>query len=212
MPEIALSQERPWLTDFATIFAHMWYRDFPLQRSLREKAQRADWTTHIGIAVRSTADLMGLFTCFESGVRTDAVLRDTKGVVAALEWEWAALHSGKVNEFKKLAELCGDSKFQCLKFAGLVVYGRKGGSDYSTRTEKVLEQYERDWPKVLPPLLLVVIYFEGIGKDERLQRRQFQDMEMYEIAGGAKKLHRRQPAFPWDVSGSRWAKETASGS
>ena len=212
MPDIAPSQERPWLTDFATIFAHMWYRDFPLQRALREKAQRADWTTHIGIAVRSTADLMGLFTCFESGVRTDAVLRDTKGVVAALEWEWAALHSGKVNEFKKLAQLCGDSNYRCLRFAGLVVYGRKGGTDYSTRTEKVLEQYEKEWTERLPPLLLVVIYFEGIGKNERLQRRQFQDMEMYEIAGGTKKLLRRQPAFPWDVSDSRWAKETAGGS
>lgn len=209
MPDIAPSQERPWLTDFATIFAHMWYRDFPLRRSLREKAQRADWTTHIGIAVRSTADLMGLFTCFESGVRTDAVLRDTKGVVAALEWEWAALHSGKVNEFKKLAQLCGDSNYKCLRFAGLVVYGRKGGADYSTRTESVLEQYEKEWTGEFPPLLLVVIYFEGIGKNERLQRRQFQDMEMYEIHGGAKTLLRRQPAFPWDVSGSRWAKETA---
>jgi hypothetical protein len=68
------SHDRPWLTDFATIFAHMWYRDFPLQASLREKAQRADWTTHISIAVRSTADLMGLFTSFESGGRTDALL------------------------------------------------------------------------------------------------------------------------------------------
>ncbi len=212
MSDIVPTQQRPWLTDFATIFAHMWYRDFPLQRSLREKAQRADWTTHIGIAVRSTADLMGLFTCFESGVRTDAVLRDTKGVVAALEWEWAALHSGKVNEFKKLTQLCGDANYKCLRFAGLVVYGRKGGTDYSTRTENVLEQYEKEWTTELPPLLLIVIYFEGIGKNEHLQRRQFQDMEMYEIAGGTKKLLRRQPAFPWDVSGSRWAKETAGAS
>jgi hypothetical protein len=211
MPKATLSHERPWLTDFATIFAHMWYRDFPLQRSLREKAQRADWTTHIAIAVRSTADLMGLFTCFESGIRTDAVLRDSKGAnVAALEWEWAALHSGKVIEFQKLVDLCGESKFKGLQFAGLLVYGRTGGTDYSERTEKVLEGYEADWPQELPPLLLVVIHFEGIGKDERLQRRQFQDMTMYEIAGGSKKFLRQQPAFPWDVAGSRWASETVS--
>jgi hypothetical protein len=212
MPEITPSPERPWLADFATIFAHMWYRDFRLQRSLREKAQRADWTTHIGIAVRSTADLMGLFTCFESGVRTDAMLRDTQGVVAALEWEWAALHSGKVTEFKKLLKLCGDAKYQCLRFASLVVYGRKGGADYDLRTERVLEQYGEDWAKELPPLLLVVIYYRGIGKDAGLQRRQFLEMEMYEIAGGRRKLLRQQPALPWDVSGSRWAKETASNS
>src|SRR5947209_12537793 len=103
MPKETALHDRPWLTDFATIFAHMWYRDFPLQRSLREKAQRADWTTHIGIAVRSTADLLGLFTHFESGGRTDAVLRDTKGAVAVLEWEWAALHRGDdvITEFEK---------------------------------------------------------------------------------------------------------------
>ncbi len=212
MPDIVPSLERPWLSDFATIFAHMWYRDFPLQRSLWEKAQRADWTTHIGIAVRSTADLMGLFTCFESGVRTDAVLRDTKGVVAALEWEWAALHTGKVSEFKKLSQLCGNTDYKCLQFAGLVVYGKRGGTDYSRRTEEVLDQYEKEWMKELPPLLLVVISYENIGKNERLQNRQFQDMEMFEIAGGMKKkLLRRQRAFPWEVSGSRWAKETAGG-
>jgi hypothetical protein len=205
------TRERPWLMDFATIFSHMWYRDFPLQHSVREMAQPADWTTHIGIAVRSTADLMGLFTCFESGVRTDAILRDTKGVVAALEWEWQALHTGKVNEFKKLVRMCSDPLFKSLRFAGLIVYGRTDGTDYPIRTEAVLAQYAKDWTKKLPPLLLVVIYFQRIGKDDLLQRRQFQDMEVYEIAGGHKKLLRKQPAFPWDVPGSRWAKETASG-
>src|SRR6516165_7808377 len=99
---MSTTREAMLLTDFATILAYMWYRDFPLLHSVREKAQRADWTTHIGITVRSTADLMGLFTCFESGGRTDAVLRDrNKMPVAALEWEWAALHRGKtiINEF-----------------------------------------------------------------------------------------------------------------
>jgi hypothetical protein len=108
-------------------------------------------------------------------------------------------------------ELCGDSKCKGLRFAGLIVYGRKGGVDFSARTQQVLEQYAKDWKTELPPLLLVVIHFEGIGKNERLQRRQFQDMELYEIAGGMKRLLRRQPAFPWDVPGSRWAKESASG-
>src|SRR5262245_30458475 len=147
------------LSDFATIFAQLWYRDFPLQRSLRDKAKRVDWTTHIGIAVRSTADLMGLFTHFESGVRTDAELRDNaQGVVAALEWEWDALHTRKVKEFKKLAERCQNPALACPRFVGLLVYGRTDGS-YSTGTKTVLEEFERDWSKDAPPLLLVVIYF-----------------------------------------------------
>src|SRR5262249_53976446 len=122
-----VAQERPWLTDFATIFAHMWYRDFPLQRSLRDKAQRADWTTHIGIAVGSTADLLGLFTHFESGGRTDAVLRDTRGAVAALEWEWAALHRGDsvITEFEKLKDRCAGEDHRGVRFAGLIGYARE---------------------------------------------------------------------------------------
>src|SRR5689334_8195004 len=122
MADMTTIRERPLLTDFATIFAHLWYRDFPLQRPFREKAQRADWTTHIGITVRSTADLMGLFTHFESGGRTDAVLCGNKSnLVAVLEWEWAALHRGDtvVTEFDKLKNRCAEPNFQDVCFAGL---------------------------------------------------------------------------------------------
>jgi hypothetical protein len=203
---LAMAPSQDPLSDFATIFAHMWFRDFPLQHSTREKAQRADWTTHIGIAVRSTADLMGLFTCFESGGRTDAELRDIQGVVAKLEWEWEALHTGKVNEFEKLKRACGEPSEKRLRFAALVVYGRKDG-DYDAKTNKVLERYQKEWTKDLPPLLLVVIHYDFIGKDERLQRRQFQEMNFYKIAGGKQKLLRSQPANPWDVNASRWAKD-----
>ena len=84
MTEPATTRNDLFVADFVTIFSHMWYRDFPLQYSVREKAQRADWTTHIGITVRSTADLMALFTHFEGGGRTDALLRGREKVVAAL--------------------------------------------------------------------------------------------------------------------------------
>jgi hypothetical protein len=206
-------QERPWLTDFATIFAHMWYRDFPLQRSLREKAQRADWTTHIGIAVRSTADLLGLFTHFESGGRTDAVLRDTHGAVAALEWEWAALHRGDtvVTEFPKLRDRCAGEDLRGVRFAGLIGYARetsgRGRGDYTRLSAEVLEGYKRRWPAALPPLLLVVVHFEWKGRGEG---RQFTKMTMDAISGGQKEALRVQPAYPWDVAGSRWSQETRS--
>jgi hypothetical protein len=115
MPPLS-AHERLWLDDFATIFAHMWYRDFPR----REDVQRADWTMHIGFTVRATADLMGLFTHFESGGRTDAVLKDNKNEpVAALEWENRGFHEGDavVNEFGKLQEWCtkhSNARFACL--------------------------------------------------------------------------------------------------
>src|SRR5215475_15948223 len=110
--------KRDWPTDFATIFAHLWYWDFPLSSPI--KANRADWTMHIGVTVRATADLMGLFTHFESGGRTDAVLRDIDGTpIGVLEWENRGLHEGHaaINEFKKLKRSCsknGDLRFACL--------------------------------------------------------------------------------------------------
>jgi hypothetical protein len=214
MPTEQSKQERPWLTDFATIFAHMWYRDFPLQRSLRDKAQRADWTTHIGITVRSTADLLGLFTHFESGGRTDAVLRDTHGAVAALEWEWAALHRGDsvITEFEKLKERCAGEDLGCVRFAGLIGYARETSArardDYTSRSAAVLEDYKQRWPVELPPLLLVVVHFEWKGRGEG---RQFTEMTIDTIRGGQKESLRVQPAYPWDVAGSRWSQEARSG-
>jgi hypothetical protein len=205
--------ERPWLTDFATIFAHMWYRDFPLQRSLRDKAQRADWTTHIGITVRATADLLGLFTHFESGGRTDAVLRDAQGAVAALEWEWAALHRGDtvITEFGKLQDRCASDQFRGVRFAGLIGYARetsvRARDDYTSRSAAVLEGYTIRWPAELPPLLLVVVHFEWGGRSEG---RQFTIMTIDAIEGGNRNPLRVQPAYPWDVANSRWSQETRS--
>ncbi len=221
MPEASPLQDRSRLSDFATIFAHMWYRDFPLQRSLREKAQRADWTTHIGIAVRSTADLMGLFTCFESGGRTDALLRDnSKNVVAALEWEWAALHRGDtiINEFNKLKDLCTKSEFKEICFAGLIGYARESSSrakadraDYGSLLAEVLEGYTNRWPLEGPPLLLVLVHFENAGKAKDRQTRKFTKLTLHRIRGQSSELLREQPACPWDVPGSRWAHETRNG-
>jgi hypothetical protein len=221
-PEMALAElttkrEGLWLADFATVFAHMWYRDFPLQYSVHEKAQRADWTTHIGIAVRSTADLMGLFTHFESGGRTDAVLRDSKGaVVAALEWEWAALHRGPaiINEFDKLKCRCADRAFEGIRFAGLIGYARESSErdrdDYTQLLATVLEHYKKSWVGELAPLLLVVIHYKWMGKHKTRQSRQFTQMTIDKVAGGGSTRLREQPAYPWDVIGSRWAQETKS--
>jgi hypothetical protein len=189
------------LTDFATIFAHMWYRDFPFQRGSRGKLQRATWTTHIGIAVRTTADLMGLFTHFESG-RTDAVLKDNHdNAVAALEWEWSALHRGDevVNEFEKLKNRCVE--FPGIRFACLIGYARSGSISARNKVvycpTTILDDYKNRWDPGLPPLLLVVVHFENLD-------RQFMKITIDEIKEGNKNTLREQPAYPWEVKGSRW--------
>jgi hypothetical protein len=199
MVEKTSMRERPLLRDFATIFAQMWYRDFPLQGPSSVKAQAADWTTHIGIVVRSTADLMGLFTRFESGGRTDAILRDNKNeALALLEWESKRLDRG-INEFDKLKE-SAKSKFRDISFACLICYTRSGASDYTNRATTVIDKWTKQWGAGLPPLLLVVIDFQLQQK-----HRQFTKMTIYWIKHGRRRTLREQPAYPWNVTGSRWA-------
>jgi hypothetical protein len=159
---------------------------------------------------------MGLFTHFESVGRTDAVLRDNKNnAVAALEWEWAALHRGDavITEFKKLKNRCSEQSFKDVRFAGLIGYARetsaKGRDDYTKRSAKVLEDYTKRWVGELPPLLLVVVHFEWNGKEKR---RQFVKMTIDAIEGGSRRRLREQPANPWEVSRSRWAQETIASS
>ncbi len=61
--------------DFAVLFQYFWHRDFPIDQEIAVGALRIDWTIHVGIIVRSIADLMGLVVRFERGGRKDAVLR-----------------------------------------------------------------------------------------------------------------------------------------
>jgi hypothetical protein len=185
-----------WLRDFATIFAHAWYRDFPIQPPVRIKAQRADWTIHIGVAVRATADLLGLFSHFESGGRTDAILRDrTKAPVAAFEWEWIRLGK-KTNELEKLKRASRDPKFACIQFAAFITYSRE------SEAEENLARVLKSWEGAAVPLLLTAIVFQWKDK-----RRVFKRMTFHEVHDGAAQLLRDQPAYPWEVKGSRWEQE-----
>src|SRR5262249_10847671 len=151
-------------------------------------------------------------THFESGGRTDAVLRNNRNeAVAALEWEWSALHRGDavVTEFEKLRKGCSVKGFEGLRFACLIGYARKsivsGREDYTARSASVLEGYTRRWPGELPPLLLVVVHFVREGK---AQGRRFLTTTLDELCKGSVRRLREQPAYPWDVSGSRWAQES----
>src|SRR5262249_14787695 len=133
------TREGRWLEDFATLYAHLWYRDFPLQPPLHDRVQVSDWTAHVGIAVRTAAGLLGLFACFESVGRTDAVLRDARGAVAVLEWEWKGLQRGErvVTEFEKLQGLCAREDLQGVRFAGLIGYAREtAGKDRHDHTRR----------------------------------------------------------------------------
>ena len=57
--------------DFATLFNYLWYQNFPLTPEYKEFLRRANWTIHIGVVIRSCADLMGYFTGFVEGKRNE---------------------------------------------------------------------------------------------------------------------------------------------
>jgi hypothetical protein len=190
-----------WLNDFATIFAWRWYRDFPKVPPYREAFRRADATIHIGVAVRATADLMGLFSHFESGQRTDCILKDNAGsAVAGIEWEWRDVIKKekvdpRVNEIQKLKGLHEVSDGRDAQFAAFIGYVKKGNA------ETAMSRIRDAWSGSLLPLLLVLIHYERLKK----KRREFINMSFDRIdgQGNAQRL-REQAAYPWDVKGARW--------
>ncbi|WP_394133097.1 hypothetical protein [Marinobacter nauticus] len=176
--------------DFVTLFNVLWYRDFPLARNHKEMGSRAEWTTHIGICVRAAGDLLGYFTYFEYGNRTDAVMKNNKKeTIANLEWEWA--EPRKIDRVNEIAQLKESS--ECSQFS--VFVGYFSNRFYYENKQAVLDQWD-DNPY---PLVLIAIRFDGQGK-----KRIFTTMETFHIQNGRCRKLRSQPALPWHASGKRW--------
>jgi len=177
------------LDDFATLFNAFWYKDFPLATGYKILGSRADWTIHIGICVRSCADLLGFFTYFESGGRTDAIIRDNNEKdVAHIEWEWWEASSGKVNEIDKLSK-----HNEKAKFSAFISY-----SDENI-LEQNLQRIVEQWQDCTTPLLTFLVVFSKQGR-----KRMFNTLETYLMENGKMSLLRSQPALPWDAKGTRW--------
>jgi hypothetical protein len=128
--------------DFVAFFNALWYRDFPVTFGHEELGRRAIWTTHIASTVKQCADLMGFFTCFESGNRTDAVIQTAERETwAKIEWEWHQPHDKvKVNEIQKLAEAANEAEL-------LVFIGYSRDDHHSMNMDRI----GRDWEKIRTP-------------------------------------------------------------
>jgi len=180
------------INDFTTLFNALWYRDFPVALGHVEVAKRADWTTHIASTVRQASSLMGLFSCFESGGRTDAEIKLSNNEVwAKLEWEWDEPRVQKIqdSELLKLASVA-DGCNVCV----YIGYSR------DCNHEANLEQIRSAWAGVDKPLIVLLVTFECEGA-----WRFFDKLQTYSCTQGVLTLIREQPALPWCVSNSRWA-------
>jgi hypothetical protein len=189
--------------DFATLFQYFWYRDFPMDAKKATGAGRVDWTIHIGVVVRNIADLMGLVTRFERGGRKDAILRSTAGDEIAIEWEWGGVWGNELEKLKK--HKVGPQGKEELKYAVLVTYTH-AHSD-TPEMGNVYNRVIKEWEGARWPLLLILIEVE---KSKRRMRREFKKMQMSIFSNGEKverKEIRSAPAFPWEVSGTRWSYE-----
>lgn len=177
------------INDFVSLFNAFWYRDFPLSENYKIQSGRAEWTIHIGVVVRSCADLLGLFTYFESGIRTDAIVRNNQGNdIAHIEWEWFQPFRIEVNEIKKLY-----AHRKNTEFSAFVSYSRRDHHKDNLKT------IQKQWKNSSNPLLVFLVTF-----DAKNNRRWFYDLETYLIQNGKMKKIRSQPALPWDVEGTRW--------
>jgi len=199
--------EEKWasIEDFATLFQYFWYRDFPMDQKAIG-AHRVDWTIHIGVVVRNIADLMGLVTRFERGGRKDAILRSTEGDEVAIEWEWGGVWG---NELKKLKDHSVRPKGkERLKYAVFVTYTH--ACRETPDIENVYSHVRGEWKGARWPLLLILVEVEKTKRSELVSRRRFKNIQM-SIFNEGEEVKRRElrsaPAFPWEVSGTRWSYE-----
>jgi hypothetical protein len=206
-----MSLPEKWATpeDFATLFQYVWHRDFPMGPGA-VGAKRVDWTIHIGIAVRTIADLMGLVTRFESGGRKDAILRSPYWDEIAVEWEWEGVGEGvEGDELSKLKKhdvwvsrsVKVANPQRLLKYGVLITYVR------SQNIELRCNQVSGRWRDARWPLLLILV---DIGKNEKFgSGREFRKLNMFVFnCQGEMQTLRKAPAYPWEVEGSRWAAQT----
>jgi len=197
-----MTLQENWATpdDFATLFQYFWHRDFPVDQRATG-ARRADWTIHIGVVIRNIADLMGLKTRFESGGRTDALLRSWQGDEIAVEWEWEGVRDNELNKLKD-RKVWGPDKAsgKKLKYAVLITY---------TNTQEIQNVYtyvEQKWSGARWPLLLVLIDFEESEKFS--MRREFGNIQISLLKSNVWRPLKVSRAFPWRIEDTVWSGPT----
>jgi len=191
---MALNENWASLEDFATLFQYLWYRDFPIDQ-ISTGAKRTDWTIHIGVVVRSIADLMGFVARFESGGRKDAMLRSRDGDEFAIEWEWGGVWGNELEKLKSPRKIWRKEP----RCAVLITY------THTPYIDKVYAHVAKNWEGAKWPLLLVLIDLEESGKFAT--GKEFENIQMSVFDSNGRSELRTAPAYPWKVIGTRWYTE-----
>ena len=210
--------------DFCVLFNLLWYRNFPIDRRSLDIGKRATWNIHVTKTVGEVASILGLYAAFESGGRTDCVMRNGMGLpMAYIEWEWSepversrvempdgqsARNKREPNELEKLRDVvsaraasAAEELPQCVYIGYVAAKG--GGTGNLEAAERFLQ---KEWKGTVEPLTAILITY---SRDR--ERRVFSQLRTYVVApGGASiKLYSTRPALPWEVPGTRWACEGA---
>jgi len=198
--------EKDWASpeDFAALFQYLWYRDFPIDE-ISIGAHRADWTHHIGIVVHNIANLFGFVARFETGGKTDAVLRSRDGDEIALEWEWGDVQS-ELNGLRSYrAWHPPEVSEKTIKYAVLITY------ESESKPRDVLKKVEEEWrkePRPPYPLLFVLVSFRDVKRKEFSSKRAFSNISMFLFGEDKPGKLRSAPAFPRKVRGTRWSTDS----
>lgn len=177
--------------DFVSLFNAFWYRDFPITPDRIDISRRALWTTHIASTVKLAADHLGLYTCFETGGKTDAVIQDSKSKVwSKIEWEWTPAKVEAVNEIEKLANAAHEA--EVFFFIG---YSRTDNETHQLNLDSIAKQ----WKAIDKPLVVFLVTFTYSKK-----RRHFQELQTHVFSNGIHRRLRSQEALPWQVAGTKW--------
>lgn len=177
--------------DFVALFNAFWYRDFPITPDRIDISRRALWTTHIASTVKLAADHLGLYTCFETGGKTDAVIQDSESRSwAKAEWEWTPARAETVNEIQKLGNAVDEA--DTFIFVG---YSRIDNGTHQMN----LDAIGRHWRGIDKPLVVFLVTY-SYSKS----RRHFEELQTHLFVSDKHKKLRAQEALPWQVPGTKW--------
>jgi hypothetical protein len=183
--------------DFVALFNALWYKDFPVIAGHEELGKRAVWTTHIASVIKQCADLLGRFTCFESGGRTDAVIQTaSRKTWAKIEWEWSQPFRDTVNELDKLAKSANENEAELMIFIGY---------SFDAYHEENMAKILKSWKGIDTPLLVFLITCHNKGK-----RRHFETLETHYLCRDTHKVVDKRSALPWNVPDTKWAATNGS--